>query len=214
MKRKIIITSLLTAIVSSPIFAGYYNPDNSGFIASISGGVVSSQSSAGWVTWPSGTEYSYTAPATTGGTGSIRLGYQVAFGEKENWNEFYFGGALRYNILGNVVTDIVGVRNLTVGYIQTSISQFGVEGYIGKYWKSPFYTELFINPGFTNTGSAFGAIGLRAGYDVTEHVSIYVEGMTGGQVDAASSIIQLIFWQVGASGTSYTTGQAGIQYRF
>ncbi len=214
MKKNIIMAFVLTAIISSPIYASYYNSTDSGFIGSISGGVVSSQSSGTWTTAPNNTSYDFTAPATTGGAGSLRLGYQIAFGEKENWNEFYFGGALRYNILGNVITNIVGFRNLGPVYDQTSVSQFGLEGYIGKYWKSPFYTELFINPGFTNQGSFFGAIGLRAGYDVTEHVSLYVEGITGGQIDVASGLVDMIFWQAGVSGTSYSVGQAGIQYRF
>lgn len=214
MKRSITFILMLVGVISMPLYAGYYNAEDSGFFGSLSGGAVTSQSSGTWTTAPDNETRDFTAPATTGGAGSARLGYRLAFGEQDSWNEFYLGGAARYNILGNTVTNIVGIRNLDVAYSQTSVNQFGAEGLIGKYWKSPFYTELFVNPGFTDQGSFFGAIGLRAGYDINEHWSVFAEGMTGGQIDTASGLVDLVFWQVGISGTSYSAGQAGIQYRF
>jgi len=204
----------VSAILSATSYASYYNSEDSGLVGSISGGMVSSQSSGTWTTAPSSKTYDLTAPRTTGGAGSTTLGYRFSFGDKDNWNQFYFGAGARYNILGNVVTNIIGIRNLDVAYEQTSVSQYGIEASIGKYWKSPFYTELFFNPGFTNQGSLFAAAGLRVGYDISNNWSVYAEGTTGGQLDTASSLASLMFWQVGASGTSYSTGQLGLQYKF
>jgi hypothetical protein len=197
---------------ASSAFAGI-NKEDSGVFASVSGGVVASTSSGQWTSAFGQQTYDYSAPTTNGGTGSLRVGYLFAFGEKDKWNEFYFSAAGRYNILGNVINNISGIGS-SYTYSQTSISQFGVEVAIGKYWKSPFYTNIFINPGFASSGSFFTSIGIQAGFDITERLSIFLEGATGGQIDTASTVFDFLFWQVGASGTTYTTGQLGLQYRF
>ncbi len=208
--EKIICLSMLSCATTS--FADF-NKEDSGIFASISGGVVSSTSSGQWTSGITQNTYDYNAPTTTGGTGSLRVGYLFAFGEKDKWNELYFNVAGRYNILGNVINNISGIGN-NVTYSQTSISQFGAELAIGKYWKSPFYTDIYINPGFASSGSFFTSIGIRAGVDITKRLSIFLEGASGGQIDTASTVFDFMFWQLGASGTTYTTGQLGLQYRF
>ena len=224
MSKKIALPlALSSALLSSGLFAattenqpekqGYFNPQDSGVVLSISGGIIQSQASIDGTNAITG-DFSKTLPTQSGGTGDIDLGYRFAFGQKDKWNQFYFGGAATFSILGNMMTNAIGFSEDKVTTDQGSVLQYGLKIFIGKYWKSPFYTSLSIGSGGSSSAGFFMEGSVRAGYDITENLSIYGQIKSGGQFDFASSVASIVVLSPSSSGERYTSEQIGLQYKF
>lgn len=217
--NKILITSVtsITLFMSACSYASI-NHKRSGFIMSASGGIVENSANISWENITSDEQYHYNTPTYTGGTGNLRLGYQLAFGNDNNDSTFYLGGAFNAGLASNMISTI----NVTTfstdsnppAIVRSTNSSYGGEFFIGQYWASPFYTELYGLTGVTSEAAFFLEGGIRAGYDLNDHLGIFAQFGIGGQFNVINTAISPIFGSVNASTVSYTNQQIGVRYRF
>lgn len=216
--KKLIITITSTALLASSYSYASINHKRSGLILSASGGLVQNSASISWENMLSDQQYQYDTPTYTGGAGNLRIGYQVAFGSEDNNSTFYLGGAFNAGIASNMISTI----NVTTfstdtnppAIIRSTTSSYGGEFFIGQYWASPFYTELYGMVGATDEGAFYLEGGLRAGYDITDYLGIFAQFGVGGQFNMINTVISPIFGSVNVSTITYTNQQVGLRYRF
>ena len=207
MKPKLTLSIVIVAMyLETPIFA--MNKMDSGVVISLSGGGLTSKAHNYEINTFGYSWYSF--PIKSGGAGEVSVGYRLAFGEKDKWNEFYFGVATSIGIYGNMITN----PSSRITYNQGAITHYGGKLFFGKYWKSPFYTEFDYRAGGTSDGSIFNDLSLRAGFDVSNNVSIFNQFTIGAQANAYSRLFASMFYSSSYTFTSYSSYQLGLQFRF
>ena len=216
-KKITISVASITLLFSTYSYASI-NHKRSGFIVSASGGLVQNSANISWENITSDEQYHYNTPTYTGGAGNLRLGYQLAFGDDTNESTFYLGGAFNAGLASNMISTINVTTFSTDSnpptIIRATNSSYGGEFFIGQYWASPFYTELYGLTGVTSEAAFFLEGGIRAGYDITDHLGIFAQFGIGGQFNVINTAICPIFGSVNASTVTYTNQQIGLRYRF
>lgn len=224
--KKIIIFLLCIFII--PAYADY-NPDDSRFSISLSGGKTYSQS--GFTSSDTGildffvpvysTSDRYLFSPNTGAAGQLNIDWMGYFGTKGDWSQFYVGGGLQLGLNGNIliVNDIKEGLSKHHPKINTTI---GTEGHyggrllLGKYWTNAIYTDVSLGLGLTSNSHMYSEIGLRVGVNVLPSISLFVQATVGREwQDSFSNFYGFYpFWgdinSIDAY-AKYTTIQAGIQ---
>jgi hypothetical protein len=210
---KKIILSLCAAsaltIIPANLHAQAFNEEDSGVFINASIGAAQSESFLR-------DNGSFNFPSQSSFTGAAGAGYQFAFGKKDNWKEFYTGISINYYNFGQVIDPFT---SSSVNTNSTTLSALGAEIFLRKYFNSPFSIEVGLGIGANVSGFdetvQMGTFKFRAGYDILENFTVFIEYLGAGfQNESWSPVFFGSYLQFNSNGVSISTEQLGLQYTF